>query len=201
MADGIVIEVNKLEEAGYCSALLGLSFNKKKDPAEMVTVAGKLAFLDHGHNKFLESIVIWLEVKGPRYFWQEADTYRISTKQSESTMHTLVQELLAVSIDDAIVVDAYMAENFEPGSCSIETLKAIQAAAQVKDYVVIKRLLPEGFLQKRIWCMSYKTLANIIIQRRHHRLGHWQSFITQVLSQVEHSEILPALKKRAGISK
>ena len=197
MGDGIVIEVNKLEEAGYNSALVGLSFNKKKDPAEMVKVAGKLAFLDHGHNKFLESIIVWLEVKGPRYFWQEADTYRISTKQSESTMHTLVEELLVVNIDDGAAVDKYMSENFEPGSCSVETLKAIQAAARENDYVGIKRLLPEGFLQKRIWCMSYKTLANIIIQRRHHRLGHWQRFITQALGQVEHSEILPALKKRA----
>lgn len=198
MSDGIVIEVNKVEEAGYNSALLGLSFNKKKDPAEMVKVAGKLAFMDHGHNKFIESIVVWLEVKGPRYFWQEADTYRLSTKQSESTMHTLVEELLGVTINDEASVAGYMAANFEPGSCSVETLKAIQSAAKEQDYVGIKRLLPEGFLQKRIWCMSYKTLANIIIQRRHHRLGHWQSFITQVLEQVEHPEILPALKKRAA---
>jgi len=197
MGDAIVMSVNKVEEAGYSAALLGLSYNKKKDPAEMVKVAGKLAFLDHGHNKFLESMVLWLEVRGPRYFWQEADTYRLSSKQSESTMHTLVKELLEVSIEDEDSVAGYLAENFESGSCSVETLKAIRAAAEENDLVGIKKLLPEGFVQRRLWCMNYKTLANIIIQRKHHRLSHWQSFISQVLDQIDHPELLPQLKKKS----
>ena len=193
MSDNIVLHVNKLEEAGHAAALKGLSFNKKKDPEDMVKVSGKLAFMDYGHNKFLESMIVWLDVKGPRYFWQEADTYRLSTKQSESTMHTLIKELLEVPVDDPAGVEEYLQENFEPGSCPVNTLRSIRAAAEQKDYAVIKRLLPEGFLQRRLWCMSYKTLSNIITQRRNHRLPHWQSFISQILDQVDHPDLLPPL--------
>jgi len=50
--------------------------------------------------------------------------------------------------------------------------------------------LPDGFLQNRIWKMSYKTLQNIIKQRRGHRLGYRDMFIDQVLSQVEHPALL-----------
>lgn len=188
------MNVTKVEEAGYDSALRGLAFNKKKDPGEMTKVAKKLAFHDGGHNKLLESIIVWLEVQGPRYWWQEADTYRLSTKQSESTMHTLTQELIEIDLDCQASVEKFMAENLEPNSCSVEALKSIRDAAMEKDIVQIKNKLPEGFLQRRLWCMSYKTLRNIILQRRTHRLPHWKKFITQVLEQIDHPELLPGLK-------
>ena len=195
----IVITVKKVEEAGYSSAMLGLSFNKKRNVEDMINVSTKLAPVEHGHNKFLESIVVWLDVRAPRYFWQEADTFRLSTKQSESTMHTLVKELLSVDMEDTAAVDEYVTQNFEPGSCSVELLMRIRDAAQRDALVEIKKMLPEGFVQRRLWCMSYKTLANIIIQRRKHRLPHWQEFVKQILDQVEHPELLPAItpKKKA----
>ena len=59
---------------------------------KMSSVAEKLCSNDGGHNKFLESIKIWLDVDAPRFWWSEADTYRLSSKNSESTMHTLVNE-------------------------------------------------------------------------------------------------------------
>ena len=189
----IIITVDKVEEAGYSSALLGLSLNKKRNVEDMINVSKKLAPVEHGHNKFLESIIVWLDVRGPRYFWQEADTFRLSTKQSESTMHTLVQELLAVDMTDAAAVAEYLKENFEADSCSVEVLVKIRDAAEANDLVMIKKLLPEGFVQRRLWCMSYKTLANIIIQRKKHRLPHWPKFVADVLEQVEHPELLPSI--------
>lgn len=191
-----VMNVNKIEEAGYQSALLGVSYNKKQPVDKMAPVAEKLAFYDGGHNKFLESIIVWLEVQGPRYWWQEADTFRLSTKQSESTMHTLKKELLEVNMSDTGAVADYLAENFEQGSCSVDTLAYIQRAVADDDLVEIKKRLPEGFLQKRLWCMSYKTLRNVILQRRNHRLPHWKSFVKQVLALVEHPELLPGLRDK-----
>ncbi len=188
------LNVRKVDEAGYDAALLGLSYNKKKPVDTMESVAKKLAFSDGGHNKFLESIIVWLEVQAPRYWWQEADTFRLATKQSESTMHTLRQELLAVDMNDLASVEKYIAENFEPGSCDVHTLGLIQKAVESEDLVEIKKCLPEGFLQKRLWCMSYKTLRNIILQRRTHRLPHWKKFIADVLDQLSHAELLPGLK-------
>ena len=54
--------VKKVDEAGYNAALHGLAHNKKQPIAKMSKVAQKLADLDGGHNKFLESIYVWLDV-------------------------------------------------------------------------------------------------------------------------------------------
>lgn len=41
------------------------------------------------HAKVLRGVVVWCEIKAPRYFWQEMDTYRVGCERlsSESTMH------------------------------------------------------------------------------------------------------------------
>lgn len=41
------------------------------------------------HAKVLRGIIVYAEINAPRYWWQEADTYRIGTERlsSESTMH------------------------------------------------------------------------------------------------------------------
>ena len=191
------MNVTKIEESGYTAALHGLAHNKKQSVEKMADVAQKLAEMDGGHNKFLESILLWLDVRAPRYWWQEADTFRLSTKQSESTMHTLTQELLAVDMNDPDAVNSFLQQNFESDACSLDTLGAIYAAAAGNDIIGVKKRLPEGFLQTRLWCMSYKTLRNIILQRRSHRLPHWKAFIAQTLEQVEHPELLPGLRKKA----
>lgn len=194
----IYLMVKKVDEAGYKAALLGLSHNKKKSPDTMSSVAEKLADKDGGHNKFLESIVLWLDVRAPRYFWQEADTFRLSTKQSESTMHTLTQELLAIDIDNPKQTQRFLEDNFEPESCTPQTLRWIYDAAKTNDLIAVKKRLPEGFLQTRTWCMSYKTLRNIILQRRTHRLPHWKEFIRQTLEQASHPELLPGLSAKTA---
>ncbi len=194
--ESFYIKVEKVDEAGYDAALRGLAHNKKQETEKMAVVAEKLAGLDGGHNKFLESMIVWLDVTAPRYWWQEADTFRLSTKQSESTMHTLTAELLAVDINDPASIEAFIAANFEPDACSPATLQWIYEAAEQKDIIAIKKRLPEGFLQTRLWCMSYKTLRNIILQRRTHRLPHWKEFIRQTLAQLSHPELLPGLERQ-----
>ncbi|MBL7214490.1 MAG: hypothetical protein ISS71_02295 [Phycisphaerae bacterium] len=197
--ESFYIKVEKVDEAGYDAALRGLAHNKKQETEKMTVVAEKLAGLDGGHNKFLESMIVWLDVRAPRYWWQEADTFRLSSKQSESTMHTLTAELLAIDMDNPASVEAFIADNFEPGSCSPATLKWIYEAAQQKDIIQIKKKLPEGFLQTRLWCMSYKTLRNLILQRRAHRLPHWKEFICQSLAVLDHPELLPGLERKQKI--
>jgi len=78
------MDVKILEEAGYKHALYGISLSYNKDIENMEKVSKSLCKLDGGHNKFLESIVVWLEINAARYWWQEFDTYRVGiTKQSE----------------------------------------------------------------------------------------------------------------------
>ena len=113
-------------------------------------------------------------------------------------MHTLTGELLDIDINNTKSAQRFLEEIFEPGSCSYETLGWIYQAAKVGDLVGVKKRLPEGFLQTRMWCMNYKTLRNIILQRRTHRLPHWKEFIRQTLEQVEHRELLPELTIRTA---
>jgi len=76
-------------EAGYEPAMIGVSLSWASNVERAKQIAPNLAHKQGGHNKFLESIMIWIDTDFPRDLWSEADTYRISTKQSESTMHTL----------------------------------------------------------------------------------------------------------------
>ena len=184
MNNDIVMKVKVLEEAGYDSAMqgIGLSYGK---PSNAEKVSKKLCFKDGGHNKFLESMMIWVKIKAPRYWWQEADTYRISTKQSESTMHTIMKQLNTE--DDYYSISCL----FEGKDIPMFTVEELIEYAKEKNIVKVKQLLPEGFLQTRIWCFSYKTLRSIIIQRKDHRLPHWNMFIDQVKNQIQHKDLLP----------
>lgn len=201
----VVMEVSVLEEAGYWPALHGISLNKKQPEDEMKRVAANLCRKDGGHNKFLEAIYVWLSVRAPRYWWQEADTYRISTKQSESTMHTLYKELETIinscngTSEAAIrkkreMITSYIFENFESGSICTQQMENMLRLTAITTIYEIKKMLPEGFLQRRLWCMNYKCLRNIILQRRNHRLPHWKLFIGSTLAQIAHPELLPTLE-------
>lgn len=54
-------------EAGYDAALLGLSLSHNAKLDRMPKVAERLAPLDKGHNKVLESICVWLDVQSSDY--------------------------------------------------------------------------------------------------------------------------------------
>jgi len=183
--DGFFNAVKIIEEAGFNSAMEGLSYNKNQPIEKMPEVGKKLAFHDGGHNKFLEHMIIWLRVLAPRYLWQEMDTFRLSSKNSQSTMHTILKDRLEK-------------ENFECEDINDEYLEELNYYLQQKRLVKLKRKLPEGFLQKRMWVMSYKTLRNLILQRKAHRLPHWRFFISEVLAQVQHPEFLPELPPLKG---
>jgi hypothetical protein len=175
------LSVQVIEEAGYASAIVGLSFNKDQDPNNMHEVAKYLAPFDGGHNKFLEQIGVWVVVRSPRYWWQEADTFRLSSKSSQSTMHTILKNELT-------------ADNFECKDTEGIDLNYLNTLLKEKQLIKLKRKLPEGFMQKRVWFMSYKTLRNIILQRRKHLLPHWQYLISELRLQVKHPELLPTLE-------
>jgi len=176
-----MIKVKVLTEAGYEQALYGMALSHSLEVGPELTErkvkrAAKLAHMQGGHNKFLESVYVWLEVTAPRYWWQQADTYRVSTKQSESTMHTLRKSGVRA---DMFVVG--------PPKELLDILNLCLAGGHLD---AAKALLPEGFLQKRVWCLSYKTLQNMYYQRRKHRLQEWPDFLEQTLAQLEHPEFV-----------
>ena len=182
--------VKVLEEHGLDSALRGMAYSfrirgedvenwweDKKERAYQR--AAKLAHMDGGHNKFLESIQVWIDVDACRSWWSQMDTYRSGvTKQSDSTMHTLAKR-------------PPLESDFEEGTDQrvINLFKQLWEENQ-KNISVLKDNLPEGYLQRRVVCTNYKTLRNIIAQRRGHRLKYWDVFCANILGQVEHPELL-----------
>lgn len=171
------VEVKKLNECGYDEALYGISLNKNQPIENMARVAQKLCDKDGGHNKFLEHIVVWLEIRAPRYIWQEFDTYRVGvSKSSESTMHTILKRPLTQ-------------EDFS-SPIGFWQLRRLNKLIRNREFLKLKDELPEGFLQRRMVCVNYKSLRNIINQRKTHRLPHWKMMIELIISQLDHPELL-----------
>lgn len=179
------MKVIVLSEHGLEEALLGIGLSYgltsghtieslRADAAladRLLLRADQLAYLDGGHNKFLESLGVHLDVTAARELWQQLDTYRTGiTKLSESTMHTITKRPL-VSADFEAGVDQ-------------RVIDIVNEYIAVGDWDRAKLNLPEGFLQRRVVATNYMTLRNIAKQRRTHRLHFWQEFIGQVESQL-----------------
>lgn len=187
------MRVKVLKEVGYEEALfaLGLSygltseitFDEFCDPDQpalfnkMAKVAKNLSSKDWGHNSFMEIMQVWFDVDAPRYWHSERDRYRMSTQFSESTIHTLRKRPLT---------QRDFENPIEPRSLAVinELIEAGEDVETLKDH------LPEGFLQRRVIMMSYKTLRNVLIQREGHRLPQWEVFRVRVLEQLRHPELL-----------
>ena len=193
------MQVTVLQESGHELALRGMAYSYKDRSVEVRDWWGgqytraqkRAAILAHksgGHNKFLESMQVWIDVEASRAWWSEMDTYRVgTTKQSESTMHTLSKR--EPTQDD-----------FEVGThpLTVETFKRIWETAG--DIHLLKMNLPEGFLQRRLINTNYKVLQNIIQQRIDHRLHLWRVFCNEIIEQVQYPEYLIKKEKDATSS-
>ena len=196
------MEVTVMEEYGYNMALYGLSLSFKdrgvpfdewwtRDRYEKMDILSKKMFnKDGGHNKFLEAIVVWIDLEASRSFWQEFDTYRVgTTKQSESTMHSIQFRTLTLEDfeegTDTVMIDRYN-NILKEVTNNFKNKKMLRG----EDLERAKSNLPEGFLQRRLVCTNYKVLRNMFMQRRAHRLRYWKLFISEVLRQVKHPELL-----------
>lgn len=176
------MKIYDIEEHGFDRAMRGLARSYNQRVEVMPEVALKLGPKDLGHNKFLESIVVWMEVEAPRFWWSEMDTYRVGiTKQSDSTMHTLTRQPLTQ-------------ENFEYG-CNQQYLDFLNRRIDLCKRKIIsidelKNNLTEGFLQGRSICTSYKALRNIILQRWNHKLPQWQLFCFTLITELEYIDYM-----------
>ena len=190
------LKLEVLEECGYMHALRGLAYSFK-DRAEDVGTwwaaqqeraikrSNILAHRQGGHNKFLESIQVWLDIEATRGWWSEMDTYRAGvTKQSESTMHTLLKRA-PTSTDFADQTDEHIIEAFWFCWRYAQTLDGHRAKINY-----LKANLPEGYLQRRVVCLNYKALQGIVAQRHDHNLEQWREFCEQLKAQVNFPQFI-----------
>jgi hypothetical protein len=173
-------------EAGYWWAVEGLALCYGKALADMPDVAQRLYDKDGGHSKFLESIQIWMLVTLPRHIWQQFDTYRIGvTKQSESTMHTILKAPLTQDNFDAPILASY--------------LNHLNGLIARREFAQLKNALPEGFLQTRMVCTNYKALRHIMRQRYNHKMPHWRQFCLEVIKQLQYKEFFGDILQLLGV--
>ena len=183
------MKINIIETSGETTALFGIGLSYgitstyKSCTAlhlyndlynKLLKTADTLAHKQGGHNKFLESINISLDITAPRYWWSEFDTYRVGvTKQSESTIHTLgKRDLTADDFEHNLPFDILTIFNN-----IIDRYRCTENKKEKENlFLTLKNLLPEGYLQRRIVVLNAKTLQNIIAQRINHRLPEWKQF-------------------------
>jgi len=125
------------------------------------------------HAKFLRQIIIWADLTLPRYCWQEVDTYKISTvRNSCSTMHKLGSRELTQDDFELPIVECWL-------NGLNELIREFQEKKDQKSKEIrdvrreLKNALPEGFLQKATYMMSYETALAWLRWRGSHRLDEW----------------------------
>ena len=123
------------------------------------------------HRKFLRQIVVNFVIEAPRYVWQEIDTYKVATvRNSCSTMHKLGHRPLTEDdfIDREVLPDTLR---------ELNRLGQEYRDGDKKDYDLVRKMkkyLPEGFLQRAGFHMSYETAMTMFRQRKGHRLPEWR---------------------------
>ena len=145
------------------------------------------------NSKFLRMIHVQVAITAPLYWWKEADTYKISTvTNSTSTMHRIANYPITKDcfemedyeeIDEKTFIDNHLKSSpstkqiWESLINILEHLRLLYVLTKDKRYwKELIRLLPESWLQTRMFDCNYSTLRNIYNQRKNHKLTEWHTF-------------------------
>ena len=176
------MKIENSETFGFAAALRGMrnpmnSWNLSDTDPKTPKVFGpkdkelacKLIAAGKDHRKFLRCIHIQADLTLPRYIWTELDTYKVATTRvSCSTMHKLgftdlePSDFASNDVDnDTLYFINYLGSQYRKNK-SVDLLRRM------------KRRLPEGFLQKATFDMSYETALAIYFSRKGHRMEEWE---------------------------
>lgn len=178
---------------------------------KMANIAQSLCKREGGENKFLRQISVWLDVSAPLYWWKQADQYKVGTvTQSESTMHTLMKcpvteamfetdsvtdteghylcSIIIPELEELRQKYVEMTENAPKGMLPHELREYYKDRDKYKKDLIA--LLPQSFIQRRIWSLNYAVLRNIRAHRSDHFLKEWWFFCKTIPTIVDHPELL-----------
>ena len=141
-------------------------------------LAKKLIRSGSEHRKFLRMIHVQCEIRAPRYWLTELDTYKVGTvRNSSSTMHLITKRELTI---DDFAVDKYAQFDLEHTIIPIinkHIRNHNEGIVNKSDaFCAIKQLLSESFVQRIVWDANYEVLLSIYRQRKGHRLSEWKQF-------------------------
>ena len=169
------MEVKLLKVAGLDVILpyVGIPMKHKHDsPEDAMETLSRLVKAGDEHAKLCRMVMTWWEINAPRYWWSECDTYSIgSCGYSESTVHTIMKHEITVDDFEGLVDEFHFVRDY---------LDIINDLIEAGEFFVVKSLLPESYLQKRLKMFSYQTLRRMYFQRRNHKLPQWHQFLDKV---------------------
>ncbi len=164
----------------------------------------QLSVCDYRCAKIFQKHMIHVQVAitAPLYWWKEADTYKIATvTNSTSTMHKLTTTPITI---DCFEMEDFSDVRFDEDDC-YGMLKTYwdstiymcvllkQKFNETKDkryWKELIRLLPESWLQTRMFDCNYATLRNIYRWRKNHKLVEWHKFCEWIESLPYSKELL-----------
>ena len=137
------------------------------------------------HRKYLRQIFVSCEILAPLYWWKEFDTYKVgTTANSCSTMHKIHEERF--SLDDFSTDHLLRSgkSTLEDVICDLNYFRESYLETKNKPYWwQLIQLLPSSYNQLRTVTMNYEVLANIIRQRKNHKLDEWIVFCRVMLKE------------------
>lgn len=150
--------------------------------ANDIELATTLVKAGSPHNKFLRQIFVTMDVTGSLAWWKQADTYKIGTTANAcSTMHRIQAKDFTIEdfSTDEMSEDGlnFMHQIIDMLNLTRKTYLATKDKTYWYDMIA---LLPESYMQRRTWTMSYATLREIIKQRSGHKLKDWARFIDKM---------------------
>ena len=132
------------------------------------------------NSKFLRMIHAQVCITAPLYWWKEMDTYKVgTTANSTSTMHRIANYPITM---DCFEMDDYCGFFETPWKNLIALLeqcrKEFNETKDKRYWKELIRLLPESWLQTRMFDCDYATLRNIYCWRVKipHKLTEWKQF-------------------------
>lgn len=166
----------------------------------------KLVKAGGDHRKFLRQLPVIMDVTAPRYWWAEADQYKVGTvTNSCSTMHTIHKK--------EFVLDDFSWDRLLNCECDLFTVESdgglfnntVQPLGFLMDYTIpalnrcrelyletgneaywdqMIQLLPQSYNQKRTWSMNYEVLWSMYQARKNHKLKEWREFCSTIVKEV-----------------
>ena len=135
------------------------------------------------HRKYLRQIFVTCDILAPLYWWKEFDTYKVgTTANSCSTMHKIHSKEFVLDDFSTEHLHRLAYSTLENVVYDLNYYRELYLKSKSKDYWWdMIQLLPSSYNQLRTVTMNYEVLANIIRQRKNHKLDEWIKFCEAML--------------------
>lgn len=171
-AESNMIEVRTLEIAGFASAVYALRLPFGKECRSSCTMTQKTKDFAHLDEPYFESCAI--------VNFDPKDMHLMSVLVKSGDEHAkAVRGIMVYAEIDAPRYWWQEMDTYRIGTdrLSSESTMHIQGKGlSTEELVKMKSELTEGTMQKRVQVFSYQSLRRIYVQRKNHRLPHWQIF-------------------------